>query len=130
MPSLIPSPDNITELAPNEIFVYGSNVAGRHGKGAAKVALQWGAMYGKAEFNGKTYGISTKDDYLRIRSLPIIERQVENFIFFAEQHPELTFLVTKIGCGEARYFPRDIALFFRTAPSNVRLPQSFLDVLK
>lgn len=67
------TPENITKLDSNQIFVFGSNQSGRHGKGAAKTALGWGAVYGQAEgLQGKTYGIPTKDKSIR-RTLTIDE---------------------------------------------------------
>lgn len=120
---------NITSLKENEIFVFGSNYAGKHGKGAAKDALKFGAKWGQGVgLMGRTYGIATKDSRLNV--LPIIQIgwQIEKFVRFASAHTELQFLVTPIGCGLAGYKPKDIApLFFRfKIPSNVILPDSFL----
>ncbi len=130
MPHPLPSPALITSLAPNEVFVFGSNRSGRHGKGAAKTALKWGARMGVGEgLSGQTYGISTKD--ARIQTLPLsaIQINVDRFIRFANTRADLTFLVTPIGTGLAKLRAADIAPFFRDAPSNVRLPQAFLDVI-
>ncbi len=127
----IPSPDHIMQLADNEVFVFGSNRGGRHGKGAAKLALKWGAKLGQGEgLMGQTYGISTKDANLNVLSLREIGINVERFIRCANTHPELTFLVTAIGTGLARCKVSDIAPMFKDAPPNVRLPRSFLEVLK
>lgn len=125
------TPDHITSLAPNEIFVYGANGRGLHGAGAAKQALQWGAVMGQVGFAGQTYGICTKDESLRILSLDDIFDEVEMFTEFAESRPDLTFLVTRVGCGYARYEPSDIAPMFRLAAQldNVYLPASFWEVL-
>ena len=90
------TPEKITKLESNQIFVFGSNQSGRHGKGAAKTALGWGAVYGQAEgLQGKTYGIPSKDKSIR-RTLRIYEIKpyVDRFVEFAKKHPELTFLVT------------------------------------
>lgn len=126
----IPSPDHITHLAPNECFVFGSNRGGRHGKGAAKQALKWGARLGQGEgLMGQTYGISTKDANLNVLSLREIEINVARFVRFAAAHPEFTFLVTAIGTGLAKLKTTDIAPMFRDAPDNVRLPKSFIAVL-
>ncbi len=128
--SPIPSPDYITSIAPNEVFVFGSNRAGRHGKGAAKTALKWGAIRGQGEgLAGQTYGISTKDANLNVLSLREIQINVDRFVRFATSRPDLTFLVTAVGTGLAHLKTSDIAPMFRAVPSNVRLPQSFLDVL-
>lgn len=127
----LPSPDNITTLAENEVFVFGSNRAGRHGKGAAKTALKWGARYGQGEgLMGQTYGISTKDANLNVLSLREIGMNVDRFIHFASVHSELIFLVTAIGTGLAGLKTTDIAPMFRDSPYNVRLPKSFLEVLR
>ena len=85
----------ITQLQLNEIFVFGSNTSGRHGKGAAKQAMSWGAKYGQAEgLQGRTYGIPTLDGRFKKLSLQKIQKYVNRFITFAKEHPELTFLVT------------------------------------
>lgn len=122
----------ITALHPSEIFVFGSNEAGHHGKGAAKLALGFGAKRGIGfGLVGSTFAIPTKD--CRIRTLPLnrIAKHVAEFIAFAETRTELTFLVTEIGCGLAGYTPNDIAPLFANARSltNVHLPASFWKTL-
>lgn len=128
-----PSPDNITKLEANQIFVFGSNEGGRHGRGAAKQALSWGAVWGQAEgLQGRTYGIPTKDRSVRrVLSVEEIRPYVDRFIQFAKAHPELEFLVTEIGCGLSRMKPKQIAPLFKEALKldNVRLPQRFLHKL-
>lgn len=124
------TPDNITSLAPHEIFVFGSNQSGRHGAGAAKTALGWGAKWGQAEgIQGKTYGIPTKDFSVR-RTLSIneIKPYVDRFIKFAQEHPQLKFLVTEIGCGLAGLDYKDVAPLFKDAVrvKNIILPRRFL----
>jgi len=114
------TPNNITELKENEIFVFGSNESGRHGKGAAKTALGWGAKYGQARgIQGKTYGIPTKDHSVRI-TLPIskIQVYVDEFIEFAKERQDLTFLVTLVGCGLAYFEVEDIAIEVNSAGAN------------
>jgi len=123
------TPENITKLADNEIFVFGSNLSGRHGKGAAKTALGWGAKWGQASgLQGKTYGIPTKDASVR-RTLSIKEIKpfVDEFINFAKEHSEMNFLVTEIGCGLAGYKAKDIAPLFKSVEGleNVYLPEKF-----
>lgn len=123
------TPDNISKLKEGEIFVFGSNQSGRHGKGAAKTALGWGAVYGQAEgLQGRTYGIPTKDSSIR-RTLSVseIEPYVKRFIEYATDHPELTFLVTEIGCGLAGLKPKEIAPLFSEAITieNIHLPRRF-----
>lgn len=120
----------ITELAPNEIFVFGSNYAGRHGKGAALTALRkFGAKNGQGTgLMGQCYGIPTKDRNLNVLPLMSIKTQIAKFLLFALEHPELHFIVTPIGCGLAGYKPKDIAplFYFYKMPLNVKLPEVFL----
>jgi hypothetical protein len=120
----------ITELAPNEVFVFGSNYAGRHGKGAALTASRkFGARNGQGTgLMGQSYGIATKDRNLKILSLDTIQQQIRKFLECAYDHPGLKFLVTPIGCGLAGYKPKDIAplFYFYRIPLNVILPESFL----
>lgn len=105
-------------------FVFGSNLAGRHGKGAALTARQkWGAQYGiGVGRTGCCYAIPTKDHHLNTLPLSKIERYVEEFISYAVQRPELTFLVTPVGCGLAGYTHEQIKPLFKSAPSNCILP--------
>ena len=106
------------------IFVFGSNLAGRHGKGAALSARQnYGAEYGVGVGRtGNSYAIPTKDE--RIRTLPLarIQKYVAEFIEYAQAHPELRFQVTKIGCGLAGYQEHEISPMFKEAPNNCDLP--------
>ena len=106
------------------IFVYGSNLAGRHGKGAALHAYRTkGAVYGKGiGLNGESYGIPTKNEALETLSLSRIEKYVDTFIRFAKLNPEMHFEVTRIGCGLAGYTDDDIAPMFKDAPMHVTLP--------
>lgn len=122
------TPDIITKLEHDEIFVFGSNLAGRHGAGAAKQARYWGAKYGKAEgLSGHTYAIPTKDQVLNTLPLHTIEDFVEHFLWCSKNlYPQLTFLVTPIGCGLAGYNPKQIGPMFKGSPDNVILPASFL----
>lgn len=106
------------------IFVFGSNLAGRHGRGAALYArLNHGAVYGVGIGpQGNAYAIPTKDERLNTLPLTSILDYVIDFINYAERHPELTFEVTRIGCGLAGYKDADIAPMFALAPSNCLLP--------
>ena len=126
--------DLITDLRPNEVFCFGSNTLGRHGKGAAKTAMKWGAKYGHGEgLVGCTYGIPTKGHDLRLPlSIARISIHVDKFLVFADLNPDLTFLVTEIGCGLAGYGPKQIAPLFEGAHTlpNVHLPASFWRQLK
>ena len=131
-----------------EVFVFGSNLAGRHGKGAALYAHQHcGAVYGTGVGLsphpgplGYSYAIPTKDRSIQTLPLSEIEVHVHTFLDFAIQHSDLTFNVTPIGCGLAGYKPRDILPLFLSwclddngtplLPENVILPQEFLNELE
>lgn len=114
----------------NNIFVFGSNEAGKHGKGAALYAKQHkGAIYGQGfGLQGESFAIPTKDHNLRTLPLRTIQVYVKYFIKFAINNPELTFELTKLGCGLAGYMPSDIAPLFKNVPQNVILPKEFKDV--
>jgi len=123
------TPENITHLEPNQIFVYGANELFRHGAGAAKLALKWGAKHGMAGLVGQTYGIPTKDHNIRTLPLDKIQVHVDNFFATAFSHTEYEFLVSKIGCGLAGYRPEDIGPLFKIIKTgvfeNVILPEEF-----
>lgn len=110
----------------SRVFVFGSNREGRHGKGAAKVALtKYGAIYGQAEgWQGDSYAIITKE--LRTNRPPVtleeVREGVERFIQVAREHPDVEFVVTKIGCGLAGFKPEQIIPLFSSAPRNCKLP--------
>ena len=116
------SPSRIGALQPGEIFVFGSNASGHHGAGAAAQAQRdFGAVWGEGHgLHGESYAIDT------MSGLGVLEREIAAFVDFAETRPELTFLVTEIGCGIAGYTPADVAPLFTRVPSNVRLPESFI----
>ena len=122
------TPDWITDLAPNQVFVFGSNEYGRHDGGAARIALErFGAVYGQGRgLQGRSYAIPTMSG-----NLEAIAREVKEFISFADSNPDLTFLVTRIGCGIAGWSDMDIAPLFADAYSlpNVCLPREFWDIL-
>lgn len=115
------TPENITSLAPNEIFVFGSNLSGMHGGGAAWVAYRkFGAIMGQGVgLQGQSYGIPTMQG-----GVETIRPYVDEFIGFARSHPELTFLVTRIGCGIAGFDDAEIAPLFEAAHEvdNIVLP--------
>ncbi len=123
------TPNNITELKENEIFVFGSNISGRHGKGAAKTAMSWGAKYGQGEgIQGRTYGIPTVNASISNKlTIEKIKVYVDRFIQYAKQHPENIFLVTEIGCGLAGHSHKDISPLFQEAATieNIFLPTKF-----
>ena len=119
----------IKELLPNQIFVFGSNLTGVHGAGAAKQAMmKFGAVYGRGQgLQGQSYAIPTKD--FRIETLPLSEiaKYVQKFIEFAINHPDLEFLVTPIGTGLAGYSVEQIKPLFESANgiTNIKLPHEF-----
>jgi hypothetical protein len=119
------TPDRITCLRPDEVFVFGSNLSGMHGGGAAKVALEaFGAIWGQGVgLQGQSYGIPTMQG-----GVDTIKPFVDEFISFARQHPELFFYVTRIGCGIAGFQDREIAPLFAQVKGiqNICLPRTFV----
>ena len=117
------TPDMITRLEKGQIFVFGSNIQGFHGGGAARVAMEkFGAVYGQGDgLQGQSYAISSME------GLENMAKHVDDFIDFAKQHPEMTFLVTRIGCGIAGYSPAEVAPMFAAAVDieNIWLPKDF-----
>lgn len=111
---------DITELEPNQIFCFGSNLAGRHGAGAAKLAMnKFGAKYGVgAGLTGQCYAIPTKDHTILSLSLFSIAQYVFFFKQLASLNHNTEFLVTRIGCGLANYNDHQIAPMFRGSTEN------------
>lgn len=109
------------------IFVFGSNLAGRHGAGAALFAKRnYGAEYGTGVGRtGDSFAIPTKDEYIRTLPLSTIKLYVDKFLAYAKANPDLTFLVTRIGCGLAGYLDKDISPMFQGAPENCLLPEGW-----
>jgi hypothetical protein len=118
------TPEFITELQQGEIFVFGSNLSGMHGGGAALVAYRkFGAVWGQGVgLQGQSYGIPTMQG-----GVETIRPYVDEFIQFAGEHPELTFLVTRIGCGIAGFMDDEISPLFEKAHSieNIVLPEGW-----
>lgn len=127
------TPENITALAENEIFIFGSNLSGIHGAGAAKMALQWGAVWGQYNgLQGQTYAIPTKSaNITRTLTIAEIKPYVGEFIEFAKTNPDKIFLTIEIGCGLAGLTPDEVASLFLEASNvqNIHLPLRFWDVL-
>ncbi len=123
------TPRHISDLQENEIFVFGSNLHGMHGGGAARAALEhFGAVWGQGVgLQGKSYAIPTMQG-----GPETIKPYVDEFILFAKEHSGLQFLVTPIGCGIAGFHIEDIAPLFADAVSveNISLPQGFWEVLQ
>ena len=121
--------DRISELKDNEIFVFGSNLQGSHGGGAAAIAAkQFGAIWGQGVgLQGKSYGIPTMHG-----GVAEIKPYVDEFIEFAKQNPHLNFLVTRIGCGIAGFTEEEMAPLFAEGANveNVYLPDTFWEIIK
>lgn len=122
------TPWNITKLEKNEIFVFGSNLEGMHGGGAARAAYDhFGAIWGLGVgLQGQSYAIPTMHG-----GAEVIKPYVDQFIEFATSHKEYTFLVTRIGCGIARFTAKDMAPLFARAidVENIILPKDFVEVI-
>jgi hypothetical protein len=127
------TPDKITKLKKNQVFVFGSNEAGIHGAGAAKLAVEkFGAKMGMGYgLQGQSFGIPTKDTFIRTLSLDKIEFYIYSFLSEVMEYPDTEFLVTKIGCGLAGYSEEEIANLFKGKfiPENVILPESFYNII-
>ncbi len=123
------TPDYINSLKDDEIFVFGSNLQGAHGGGAARVALnKFGAIWGQGVgLQGQSYGIPTMHG-----GIEALRPYVDEFIEFAKTHKELFFYVTRIGCGIAGFKDYEIAPLFKQAlnEENICLPKSFVEVLQ
>ena len=123
------TPDRIVTLKPGEVFVFGSNLQGMHMGGAARLAYErFGAIWGQGVgLQGRSYAIPTMQG-----GVETIAPYVDEFLEFAKLHPELKFLVTRIGCGIAAFTPEEIAPLFSGAlgQENVILPKDFVDILQ
>ena len=123
------TPEMISELKENEIFVFGSNLGGFHGGGAARAAhMRFGAIWGQGVgLQGQSYAIPTMHG-----GVDVIQPYVDEFISFAQSHPDLKFLVTRIGCGIAGFTAADIAPLFANAidQENIILPEDFVRLLE
>ncbi|MGE3592887.1 MAG: hypothetical protein AB7G52_10405 [Arcobacter sp.] len=124
--------ENISRLLKDEIFVFGSNLKGVHGKGSAKTAyLKFGAKLGVGEgLVGNTYAIPTKDKDLNPLSLDMIQLKILSFFNCCLLNKNKTFIVTRIGCGYAGYKDNQIAPLFSNSPDNVLLPEVWKLYLK
>ncbi|MBO4978203.1 MAG: hypothetical protein J6C67_05745 [Muribaculaceae bacterium] len=123
------TPDNITSLGEDEVFVFGSNLAGIHAGGAARTAVErFGAIMGQGVgMQGQSYAIPTMQG-----GVETIKPYVDDFIALAREWDQTTFYVTRIGCGIAGFTDEEIAPLFADALGlyNVRLPKSFVDVIE
>lgn len=123
------TPENIQELGEDEVFVFGSNLAGMHLGGAAKTAVKrFGAVMGQGVgMQGQSYAIPTMQG-----GVETIKPYVDDFIALAREWDQTTFYVTRIGCGIAGFTDEEIAPLFADAMDlyNVRLPESFIKVIQ
>lgn len=112
----------ITKLSEHEVFVFGSNAAGVHGAGAARTAWQkFGAVWGEGHgHHGQSYAIDTMSGPVELAA------EAARFCDYAKTRPDLSFLVTEVGCGIAGYSPDQVAPLFSEAPVNVKLPDAFV----
>lgn len=118
----VESVKKISRLREGEVFVFGSNSAGAHGAGAARTAWKkFGAVWGEGHgHHGSSYAIDT------MSGLSELSAEIERFCDYARTRPDLSFLVTEIGCGIAGYSAEQVAPLFSSAPDNVKLPASFV----
>ena len=123
------TPERISKLKDNEIFVFGSNLAGAHRGGAARLAYErFGAVWGNGVgLQGQSYAIPTMQG-----GVETICPYVDDFIQFAKEHKQFTFLVTRIGCGIAGFRDEDIAPLFKEAENiaNIILPKEFVEIIQ
>ena len=123
------TPERITELKADEVFVFGSNLAGAHAGGAARIAMEkFGAVWGQGVgLQGQSYAIPTMQG-----GVETIKPYVDEFVRFAKSHTELVFLVTRIGCGIAGFKDEEIAPLFADVLNidNIILPESFDNILR
>lgn len=123
------TPERITELKPNEVFVFGSNLAGSHGGGAARLAYnRFGAIWGQGVgLQGQSYAIPTMQG-----GVETIKPYVDEFIRFARENERLKFFVTRIGCGIAGFRDEEIAPLFKDAMDieNILLPRKFVKCIQ
>ncbi len=122
------TPDFVTSLSPNEIFVFGSNLGGMHGGGAARIAYnKFGALWGQGVgIQGQSYAIPTMHG-----PLSEIKPYIDEFLEYAKQHPQNQFLVTRIGCGIAGFRDEEVAPLFVEALNipNISLPKKWIPII-
>ena len=126
------TPDLVKTLAPNEIFVFGSNLMGQHGAGAALMAYaRFNAkMRVGVGFTGQSYAFPTKDENIQTLPIPRIAEYAKDFLEAVKNNPDKVFLLTEVGCGLAGYTVEDIAPLFKDGVEleNLVYPRRFLEV--
>ncbi|MFD2591069.1 hypothetical protein ACFSTE_09520, partial [Aquimarina hainanensis] len=127
------TPKNITELQPNEVFVFGSNLNGNHAGGAAKLALdKFGAINGQAVgLAGQSYAFPTLSKEMNKITLSELEEYADDLFVFVKKNTDLHFLITEVGCGIAGFSYEEIAPLFKKFVNlkNISLPLNFLEVI-
>jgi hypothetical protein len=118
-------------VSPTSVFVFGSNRAGIHGGGAARVAFEeYGARWSQGEgLVGRSYAIPTKDEQIDTLPIAAVAEHVRTFVEFASSRPDLTFAVTRVGCGLAGFTDEEIAPLFVLAPNNCELPEGWREII-
>lgn len=124
--------EKITGLNEDEIFVFGSNLRGIHGAGAAKTAREkFGAKQGFGHgLTGRSYALATKDEEVRTLPLIYVNYYVAEFMYIATISRDYMFIVTKVGCGLAGYTDAEIAPMFRLAPDNCMFHKDWKEYLE
>jgi hypothetical protein len=122
------TPENITKLKKNEIFVFGSNLNGNHAGGAALQAVKFGAQEGVGEgLTGQAYAFPTLDKNMKKVSSKALASSVTKLYVCAVENPDKIFYVTKVGCGIAGFTEEEMKTYFQgDKPDNVVLPEGWL----
>lgn len=120
-----------TQPTNGELFVFGSNLAGIHGAGAARAARQlFGAEWGKGVgYTGRSFAIPTKDKNIESLTLGEVARYIASFNLYVRNHPDTEFFLTRVGCGLAGFRDDEIAPFFEYFP-NVNYPEEWVEYIK
>lgn len=121
----------IEQLPDDQVFVFGSNLAGNHRKGAAKTALdKFGAMQGVGRgWSGQSFAIPTQNEHLQAMPIHQVEHYIKDFKIYTKNHPKFIYFITAIGCGSTGFHAKDIAPLFQDISDNVILPIRFKEFL-
>ncbi len=118
---------HIHQLPQDTVFVFGSNLAGKHDCGAALTAFEhFGAMthFGRG-WSGQSFAIATANEHQQAMPIHQIAHYIDDFIIYTKNHPRQTYFVTAVGCGHVGYDAKDIAPLFQGISENVILPMRF-----